>query len=252
MLLDITSLSTPEASTSEPTPVPEAVVDVEPAPAPTPAILPDPELPVTGEALPVEPDLSNTTPVEGVDHTVQPGETLRVIAGRYGISQQAIAQANVMTNPNLLQVGQTLRIPGANEVIPAPAAPPQAASTGRFAWPVEGRVTSGFGWRRGRIHAGVDIPGPVGSPIMAVLEGEVIYAAFGPDGYGNRVDIRHPNGLVTRYAHGHQIYVSTGQWVQQGQPIMSRGSTGWSTGPHLHFEVRPGGGAAVDPMPYLQ
>ena len=252
VLLDITSLSTPEASTSEPTPVPEAVVEVEPAPAPTPAILPDPELPVTGEALPVEPDLSNTTPVEGVDHTVQPGETLRVIAGRYGISQQAIAQANVMTNPNVLQVGQTLRIPGANEVIPAPAAPPQAASTGRFIWPVEGRVTSGFGWRRGRIHAGVDIPGPVGSPIMAVLEGEVIYAAFGPDGYGNRVDIRHPNGLVTRYAHGHQIYVSTGQWVQQGQPIMSRGSTGWSTGPHLHFEVRPGGGAAVDPMPYLQ
>jgi murein DD-endopeptidase MepM/ murein hydrolase activator NlpD len=101
------------------------------------------------------------------------------------------------------------------------------------------------------MHAGVDIPGPSGSPIVAVMEGEVIFAGFGRDGYGNRIDIRHPNGLVTRYAHGQQIYVQMGQWVQQGQTIMTRGSTGWSTGPHLHFEVRPGGGAAVDPRPYL-
>ncbi|MEN9202360.1 MAG: M23 family metallopeptidase, partial [Thermostichus sp. DG02_1_bins_55] len=131
-----------------------------------------------------------------------------------------------------------------------PQAPPQARRSG-FIWPVSGQITSGFGYRRGRFHAGVDIPGPVGSPIVAVMEGTVIFAGNGGDGYGNRVDIRHPNGIVTRYAHGHQIYVSKGQYVQQGQTIMSRGSTGWSTGPHLHFEVRPGGGAPVDPRPYL-
>lgn len=236
---------------ADPIETPSAELDPDqPDAAPTPAMLPDPEPPVTAADFKQEPDPVN--PVEGATHTVRAGETLRVIAARYGVSQQAIAQANLMPNPNVLQAGQQLRIPGANQVLPAPEAPPQAASTGRFVWPVEGRVTSGFGWRRGRIHAGVDIPGPVGSPIVAVMEGEVIFAAFGRDGYGNRVDIRHPNGLVTRYAHGHQIYVSAGQWVQQGQVIMSRGNTGWSTGPHLHFEVRPGGGAAVDPMPYLR
>ncbi|MEN9219935.1 MAG: LysM peptidoglycan-binding domain-containing protein [Thermostichales cyanobacterium GMQP_bins_62] len=136
---------------------------------------------------------------------------------------------------------------------PAPAAPAprQRQSQVGFIWPVAGRVTSGFGWRRGRLHAGVDIPGPVGTPIVAVADGVVIFAGYGRDGYGNRVDIRHPNGIVTRYAHGHRIFVTVGQQVSQGQTIMSRGSTGWSTGPHLHFEVRPGGGAAVDPMPYL-
>lgn len=135
---------------------------------------------------------------------------------------------------------------------PEPTAPPPATQSSGFVWPVQGQFSSGFGWRRGRFHAGIDIAGPVGSPIVAVMEGTVIFSGWGRDGYGNRVDIEHPNGLVTRYAHGSQLYVQKGQYVQQGQTIMSRGSTGWSTGPHLHFEVRPGGGKAVDPMQYLK
>jgi murein DD-endopeptidase MepM/ murein hydrolase activator NlpD len=202
-------------------------------------------------------------------HTVGAGDTIERIAARYGVTQRSIIQANNLRNPHWLRIGQRLTIPApGTQPTPAPArraqsqpqarpappapppAPPQARSSG-FIWPVSGQITSGFGYRRGRLHAGVDIPGPVGSPIVAVQEGVVFFAGNAGDGYGNRVDIRHPNGIVTRYAHGHQIYVSTGQYVQQGQTIMSRGSTGWSTGPHLHFEVRPGGGAPVDPRPYL-
>ncbi|MCF2972367.1 LysM peptidoglycan-binding domain-containing protein [Synechococcus sp. Nb3U1] len=199
-------------------------------------------------------------------HTVGSGDTIERIAARYGVTQRSIIQANNLRNPHWLRIGQRLAIPAPGtqptqapappaqpqpQAQPVPAAPPQARSSSGFVWPVSGQITSGFGYRRGRLHAGVDIPGPVGSPIVAVMEGTVIFAGNGGDGYGNRVDIRHPNGLVTRYAHGHQIYVSNGQYVQQGQTIMSRGSTGWSTGPHLHFEVRPGGGAPVDPRPYL-
>ncbi|MFS8885933.1 M23 family metallopeptidase, partial [Synechococcus sp. H70.2] len=135
---------------------------------------------------------------------------------------------------------------------PAASLPPlPPARRSGFIWPVSGQVTSGFGYRRGRFHAGIDIAGPLGSPVVAVQEGLVTFAGNAGDGYGNYVDIRHPNGIVTRYAHGHQIYVSEGQYVQQGQVIMSRGNTGYSTGPHLHFEVRPGGGAPVNPLPYL-
>ncbi len=202
-------------------------------------------------------------------HTVSSGDTIERIAARYGVTQRSIIRANNLRNPHWLRIGQRLAIPAPGtqptsapapqvqpqpQAQPVPAAPPQAPPQARssgFIWPVSGQITSGFGYRRGRLHAGVDIPGPVGSPILAVQEGVVIFAGNGGDGYGNRVDIRHPNGIVTRYAHGHQIYVSNGQYVQQGQTIMSRGSTGWSTGPHLHFEVRPGGGAPVDPRPYL-
>lgn len=199
-------------------------------------------------------------------HTVGAGDTIERIAARYGVTQRSIIEANNLRNPHWLRIGQRLTIPAPGtqpprpaparqaqrqtQARPAPPAPPRARSSG-FIWPVAGQITSGFGYRRGRFHAGVDIPGPVGSPIVAVQEGEVIFAGNAGDGYGNRVDIRHPNGIVTRYAHGHQIYVSQGQYVQQGQTIMSRGNTGRSTGPHLHFEVRPGGGAPVDPRPYL-
>ncbi len=203
-------------------------------------------------------------------HTVGAGDTIERIAARYGVTQRSIIQANNLRNPHWLRIGQRLTIPSPGrqppppapvrrarsqpQARPAPAAPPPALPPARssgFIWPVAGQITSGFGYRRGRFHAGVDIPGPVGSPIVAVQEGVVIFAGNAGDGYGNRVDIRHPNGIVTRYAHGHQIYVSKGQYVQQGQVIMSRGNTGRSTGPHLHFEVRPGGGAPVDPRPYL-
>lgn len=123
-------------------------------------------------------------------------------------------------------------------------------STG-FVWPAQGTLTSGFGWRWGRVHQGIDIAGPTGTPILAAAAGTVEYAAWNDGGYGNMVDIRHDDGTVTRYAHLNAILVKQGQPVNQSQLIAEMGSTGFSTGPHLHFEIRPNGGRAVDPMAFF-
>jgi murein DD-endopeptidase MepM/ murein hydrolase activator NlpD len=113
---------------------------------------------------------------------------------------------------------------------------------------VNGVVTSGFGWRWGRMHEGIDIAAPSGTPIRAVAAGTVIYAGW-MGGYGNIVIVDHGNGLATAYAHQSAIYIGGGG-VSQGTVIGAVGSTGNSTGPHLHFEVRVNG-SPVDPMGYL-
>ncbi len=123
-------------------------------------------------------------------------------------------------------------------------------STG-FVWPADGVISSGFGWRWGRLHAGLDIAAPIGTPILAAATGVVDYAGWSDGGYGNMIDIRHPDGTVTRYGHLNEIYVKEGQSVSQSQSIGAMGSTGFSTGPHLHFEIRPNGGSAIDPMAFL-
>ena len=120
-------------------------------------------------------------------------------------------------------------------------------SSSGFIWPVSGVVTSGFGWRWGRMHEGIDISVGCGTPIRAVASGTVIFSGW-MGGYGNLVVIDHGNGLATAYAHQSAIYASGG--VGQGQTIGAVGTTGSSTGCHLHFEVRVNGGA-VDPMGYL-
>ncbi len=123
-------------------------------------------------------------------------------------------------------------------------------STG-FIWPADGVFTSGYGWRWGRIHAGIDIAAPVGTPILAAASGVIEYASWNDGGYGNMIDIRHADGTITRYAHLNELYVKEGQTVSQGQTIGAMGSTGFSTGPHLHFEIRPNGGSPIDPMAFL-
>ena len=126
---------------------------------------------------------------------------------------------------------------------------PVRRGSGGLIWPVNGTVSSGFGQRWGRLHAGVDIPVPVGTPVRAAASGNVIIA--GPTGgYGNYICISHGGGLSTCYAHNNSIGVSQGQSVKQGQIIAQSGNTGNSTGPHMHFEVRQGG-SPVDPMGYL-
>jgi murein DD-endopeptidase MepM/ murein hydrolase activator NlpD len=122
------------------------------------------------------------------------------------------------------------------------------SSASGFIWPVNGVVTSGFGWRWGRMHEGIDIAAPTGTPIRAAASGSIIYAGY-MGGYGNLVVIDHGNGLSTAYAHQSAIYIGGGS-VSQGTVIGAVGSTGNSTGPHLHFEVRVNG-SAVDPMGYL-
>jgi murein DD-endopeptidase MepM/ murein hydrolase activator NlpD len=103
--------------------------------------------------------------------------------------------------------------------------------------------------RWGSLHPGIDIGAGMGTPIKAAASGRVIVAAYS-GGYGNLVVIDHGNGLATAYAHQSRIAVSVGQEVSQGQVIGYVGSTGFSTGPHLHFEVRVNGSPA-DPMGYL-
>lgn len=120
-----------------------------------------------------------------------------------------------------------------------------------YIWPAEGILTSGYGWRWGRMHRGIDIAGPVGTPILAAAPGVVIYAGWNSGGYGNLVELEHPDGSVTLYAHNHRILVNKGQKVTQGQLIAEMGSTGFSTGPHLHFEIHPSGNGAVDPIALL-
>ncbi|MEA5511663.1 peptidoglycan DD-metalloendopeptidase family protein [Crocosphaera sp. UHCC 0190] len=120
-----------------------------------------------------------------------------------------------------------------------------------YIWPSKGVLTSGFGRRWGRMHKGIDIAAPVGTPIMAAAPGEVVYAGWNSGGYGNLVKVRHPDGSMTLYAHNSRILVRRGQQVDQGQQISEMGSTGYSTGPHLHFEVHPSGGAAQNPMAFL-
>lgn len=121
-------------------------------------------------------------------------------------------------------------------------------SSSGLIWPVNGPITSGFGWRWGRMHEGIDIGVPCGTPIHAAASGTVIYSGW-MDGYGNFVVIDHGNGLATAYGHQSAIYVSGGS-VSQGQAIGAVGSTGNSTGCHLHFEVRVNG-SPVDPLGYL-
>ncbi len=117
-------------------------------------------------------------------------------------------------------------------------------------------MTSNFGYRRdpftgaGAMHAGLDFRGPIGTPILAAADGVVSYAAV-KGGYGNCVEITHANGLVTRYGHLSRINVSVGQQVQRGVQIANMGSTGRSTGPHLHFEVRLND-QAINPINFLE
>ena len=120
-----------------------------------------------------------------------------------------------------------------------------------YIWPSQGNITSGYGMRFGKLHPGVDIAAPLGTPILAAASGVVVFAGWTDRGLGYQVSIRHPDGNVTVYGHNQRVLVTAGQKVEQGQPIAEMGSTGFSTGPHLHFEIRPGGRKGVNPMGFL-
>jgi len=127
----------------------------------------------------------------------------------------------------------------------------------RFDAPVSGyQVNSNFGMRRHPVsgqlkaHKGVDIAAPQGVDVAAAAEGEVVRAGYQAAGFGNFIEVRHPNGLTTVYAHLSRVDVATGQQVAKGQEIGEVGSTGLSTGPHLHFEVRRNG-VQMNPMRVL-
>lgn len=121
----------------------------------------------------------------------------------------------------------------------------------QFVWPTKGVLTSGYGRRWGRMHRGIDVAGPIGTPVVAAALGVVVQSGWTPGGYGNVVNVLHPDGSLTRYAHNKKLLVRPGQEINQGQQIAEMGNSGRSTGPHLHFEIHPSGKGAVNPMHYL-
>lgn len=134
-----------------------------------------------------------------------------------------------------------------------------SGGSGSYIWPVSGPITYGFGYRSdaaiaavggSSYHEGIDIGVPTGTPVVASASGTVSYATGWSGGYGYAVFINHPDGSTTVYGHNSSLAVSGGEWVEQGQLIAYAGSTGWSTGPHVHFEIRIDG-VKVNPIGYL-
>jgi murein DD-endopeptidase MepM/ murein hydrolase activator NlpD len=152
------------------------------------------------------------------------------------------------------QVIASTKLQGVPVNPPNPASssiPTSTANLSVIIWPTEGTISSGFGWRWGRVHQGIDIAAPVGTPVWAAAAGVVEFAGWDDSGYGKMIDIRHHDGFLTRYAHLNNISTQQGSVVNQSQVIGAVGSTGNSTGPHLHFEIIPLSGVAVDPISYL-
>lgn len=188
---------------------------------------------------PQQPSAQANTPAPA---SVLPQTTEQVVAtspmppGTY-LGQPSVGQ---MVSPELPP------LPGADTYLPS-----GSPRFNGYMWPAQGVLTSGYGPRWGRMHKGIDIAGPIGTPIVAAGPGVVTYAGWNDGGYGNLVEIQHPDGSLTLYAHNNRLVVQEGQTVDQGQQIAEMGSTGYSTGPHLHFEFYPAGQGAVNPLAYL-
>ena len=199
-------------------------------------------------------------PIDAVLHTVKEGDTVDKIAKLYKATSEAIvgyAPNGLASAEDPLTVGAVLIVPDGDRTPPEQivAAPSARGGTGTsapwraagFVWPSYGRLTQRF-WLPA--HPAIDIGAPTGTPVVAADEGTVITAGWSSVGYGNMILIRHPDGYVTLYAHLNNIGVSYGDYVARGQRIGSVGSTGRSTGPHLHFEIQTGG-RSYNPLVYL-
>ncbi len=192
-----------------------------------------------------------------VEHVVRPGETVYHIAHAYGVSVHRLLEANHLSDARDLRVGQSLLIPGSYGYASLGGAEPYGdalwnvpRASRQFAWPVwSGNVTSGFGVRHGTMHDGIDIAAPIGTPVHAADAGTVVFTGR-LNGYGNTVIIRHTDSYVTVYGHNSHILVSPGMAVARGQTIAAVGTSGRTTGPNLHFEVRYDN-RAYTPLGYL-
>ena len=200
---------------------------------------------------------------EGIYHTVQKGQTLYRIAIIYDLDVDVLRRSNHIGDPTKIKAGTRLWIPGARRVFSVPVTKKSISRTakkkslptvkprkGFLIWPAKGTLTSRFGMRNGRKHEGIDIAAPKGTPVRAGAAGEVVFSCWGPTGYGKMVIIKHQHHLTTLYAHNSKLISKKGNRVKQGQKISLVGSTGRSTGPHLHFEVR-NKTRAKDPIKYL-
>ena len=210
-------------------------------------------------------DILKILPVTGVSYTVKSGDTLESVAKKFSAEQQAILDYpfNDVPDDFSLKVGQLLIVPdGSPPQISTPKPKPQpqylaqgpgspafsAPGGAQFIWPTRGVLTQYFSW----YHPGIDVADRSAPGVAASDGGSVIVAGW-PDasGYGNRVVIDHGNGYTSLYSHMSNIYVSSGQTVSRGQLIGQMGSTGRSTGTHLHLEIRYKG-VALNPLAILK
>ncbi len=202
-------------------------------------------------------------PVDGIWYTVQEEDTLDGIAAKFKAKVEDIIASplNGLSDSSNLLPGQKIVVPkGVKPFVPRAApqpantytagayagAPVGVAASGTFQWPTNGYISQGYWWG----HRAVDIANAVGIPIAAADSGYVSFAGWDNTGYGYMVMINHGNGFTTVYAHLSAYYVDPGQPVSRGQIIAAMGSTGRSTGPHLHFEIRYGG-VLQNPLYYL-
>ena len=205
----------------------------------------------------------------GLVYHVTLGDTLNGIADAYGVDVNSIVSygPNALTSPDNVVEGMVLVVPGA--AIPAPAPPaidepmvasaddggvssdPGLTASSGLIWPWYGGISQYFGEPElGSYHKGLDIEGGIGGTIIAAASGTVVLTAWDDYGLGYHVIIDHGNGMQTIYGHLSDIWVSQGQYVNQGDAIGALGNTGYSTGPHLHFQINMFG-TPVDPLGYL-
>ena len=213
------------------------------------------------------------TPEDGAYHRVRTGENVAELAERYGVSAEALMEHNPGVAADKLAPDSALFVPGAMEIryrmahmqkqrgyrTGEPWAKRLSASrslvgafgsrVGELAWPAAGQLSSPFGIRGFSFHPGVDICNAVGTPVRAAKGGVVVSSGW-MGAYGYAIDIDHGGGVVTRYGHCSRLEVAAGQSVEAGQEIAKMGSTGRSTGPHVHFEVRLQG-RAVNPTAFF-
>jgi len=215
-------------------------------------------------------------------HTVKRGESLSRIAARYHVSRQSIVAANHLGKTETLRAGQHLQVTACKATAPshrfaeraatAVVSPDGSALVARvgprriptslyiavpefhgvtvFQWPIEGPVLSGFGRRPSGWHAGIDIKGEPGMPVLAAASGVVTVSTWEAT-YGYLVKIEHPDGFTTVYAHNRENLVEVGDAVKTGSPIASVGRSGRASAFHVHFEIRKGG-MAYNPLYLLE
>lgn len=195
-------------------------------------------------------------PSLGLVVTLQPGESLLDVVERHGVAPGDLVRANELRSPFDVAPGMMLFLPGVRPTEAMARLEKVREEENRYVWPLHGRLTSYFGPRNlgmgtSSFHRGIDVAAPWGTPVVAARSGTVTFAGWSTQGYGNLVKVRHSGGDETWYGHFSSIAVSVGQHVKQGQVIGYVGSTGISTGPHLHFELYEAG-RAVDPLSMLR
>lgn len=186
----------------------------------------------------------------GVYHQVRRGENLYRIGKAYGVSYQKLARANRLKDPDAVEVGQRIFVPGGERHLPVEIITPKRATVEApddgefpraasiFIWPLtSGTLTSSFGPRGHSFHDGIDIGAPPGTPVRAARDGTVIYSDT-LRGYGNVVIIGHAGNYATVYAHNEENLVGVGARIRQGQLVARVGRTGRTSGSNLHFEIR--------------